>query len=183
MHSCVPGDDARLVPLSASTGERFRRYPLQSDWRGAGGEAGGGVELLRPANLLQLRVLRRGVDDELGRAALPRSRNLGGAATTALPHVTVLSGVCLEIARGAATRNFGCGQGGETGASPQRAVTVEPTQATGKRTVALRVFAERAVWLRCSSVTDRWRVCSLVAPRHPTLSAKNSAPWSFQTDS
>ena len=31
---------------------------------------------------------------------------------------------CLKILKGAAARDFGRGQGGETGASPQRAVTV-----------------------------------------------------------
>jgi len=48
---------------------------------------------------------------------------------------------CFEITRGAAARDFGCGQGGEVGASPQRAVTTEPTQATDKRPAARRVFA------------------------------------------
>jgi len=62
---------------------------------------------------------------------------------------------CLKIAWGPAARDFGCGQGGEPGASPQRAVTGEPTQATDKRPAARRVFAEKAVWLRCSSVRDR----------------------------
>jgi hypothetical protein len=31
--------------------------------------------------------------------------------------------------------DFGCGRGGETRASPQRAVTVEPTKAPAKRTI------------------------------------------------
>src|SRR5205809_5237209 len=79
---------------------------------------------------------------------------------------------CLKIPWSPAARDFGCGQGGEGGASPQRAVTTEPTQATDKRPAARRVFGEKAAWLRCSSVTDRWRVLasaartSLVAPRH-----------------
>src|SRR5436190_9623214 len=63
---------------------------------------------------------------------------------------------CLKIAWGPAARDFGGGQGGETGASPQRAVTVEPTPAAAKRSAARRVLAEKAGWLRCSSVTDRW---------------------------
>src|SRR5262245_48770894 len=54
---------------------------------------------------------------------------------------------CLKIRRGPATRDFGLGQGGEAGASPPRAVTAEPAQAQAKRTVARRVFAERADWL------------------------------------
>ena len=73
---------------------------------------------------------------------------------------------CFKIPWGPAARNFGCGQGGEAGASPKRAVRAEPTQATAKRTAARRVFAEKAAWLRCSSVTDPFWVCSLVAPRH-----------------
>ena len=59
-----------------------------------------------------------------------------------------------ETQRGPATRDIGGGQGGEVGASPQRAATAEPTQATGKRPAARRVLAETARWLRCSSVTD-----------------------------
>src|SRR5882672_8868399 len=43
---------------------------------------------------------------------------------------------CLKIEWGPAARDFGGGQGGEVGASPQRAVTAEPTQATGKRSAA-----------------------------------------------
>src|SRR6185295_10055462 len=62
---------------------------------------------------------------------------------------------CLKIAWSPAARDFGCGQGGEGGASPQRAVTTEPTLATDKRPAARRVFGEKAAWLRCSSVTDR----------------------------
>jgi len=61
---------------------------------------------------------------------------------------------CLKIARGAAARDFGFGQGGEEGASPQWAVTTEPTPAKDKRPAARRVFAQQAVWLRCSSVED-----------------------------
>src|SRR5213593_3165163 len=79
---------------------------------------------------------------------------------------------CLEIAWGPAARGFGCGQGGEGGASPQRAVTTEPTQATDKRPAALMVFEEMAASLRCSSVTDPWRVCFLVAPRQSAISSK-----------
>src|SRR5260370_20179289 len=62
---------------------------------------------------------------------------------------------CLETPWGPAARDFGGGQGGEAGASPQWAVTAEPTRAVGKRSAARRVFAEKAAWLRCSSVTDR----------------------------
>src|SRR6266852_1587815 len=81
---------------------------------------------------------------------------------------------CLETTRGAAARDFGCGQGGEFRASPQRAVRNEPTPATDKRPAARRVFAEKAVWLRCSSVEDPPGIFSLVAPRHPAFSPKTA---------
>src|SRR4029450_8234940 len=71
-----------------------------------------------------------------------------------------------------AARGFGRGQGGEAGASPQRAITAEPTPAQDKRTAARRGLAPRARWRRCSSVTDPYGVCSLVAPSHRTLGAK-----------
>ena len=53
---------------------------------------------------------------------------------------------CWKIPTGAAARDFGRSQGGEAGASPQRAVRAEPTQAANKRPAARRVFAEKAVW-------------------------------------
>ncbi len=87
---------------------------------------------------------------------------------------------CLKNNWSPATRDFVRGRGGETGASPQRAVTLEPTKASRKRPVARRVFAEKALWLRCSSVTDRWRVCSLVAPRHRAFSAKTGPHLFFR---
>jgi GNAT superfamily N-acetyltransferase len=79
---------------------------------------------------------------------------------------------CFKIGRGPAARDFGHGQGGEFRASPQRAVRSEPTPARGKRPAARRVFGQKAAWLRCSSLTDPWRVCSLVAPRHPAFCPK-----------
>ena len=78
----------------------------------------------------------------------------------------------MRIAWGPAARDFGRSQGGAVGASPQRAVTAEPTPAADKRPAARRVSKQRAAWLRCASVTDRWRVCSLVAPRHAALCSK-----------
>src|SRR6266446_5897185 len=83
-------------------------------------------------------------------------------------------GACLETTRGAAARDFGCGQGGEFRASPQRAVRNEPTPATDKRPAARRVFAEKAVWLRCSSVEDPPGIFSFVASRHPAFSPKTA---------
>ena len=50
---------------------------------------------------------------------------------------------CLKTTRGAAAKDFGCGQAGEVGASPQRAVTTGPTRVTGKRPAARRVFSKR----------------------------------------
>src|SRR3989442_4080420 len=48
--------------------------------------------------------------------------------------------------------------------APQRAVRNEPTPATDKRPAARRVFGEKAVWLRCSSVEDPPGIFSFVAP-------------------
>jgi len=81
---------------------------------------------------------------------------------------------CLKILRGAAARDFGCGQGGEVRASPQRAVRTEPTQSTGKRPAARRVFAQKVLWLRCSSVAERRWLCSFVAPRHRAFCTKTA---------
>ena len=72
----------------------------------------------------------------------------------------IFPGAGLKIAWGPAVRDFGRGEGGEaggasrTGHSPQRAVTAEPTPATGKRPAARKGFGEKAGWLRCSSVAD-----------------------------
>ena len=104
----------------------------------------------------------------------PRYVGMGGSEAKVplslcfAPHVRA----CLKIARGPAARDFGCGQGGEAGASPERAVTAEPTPAAGKRPAARRVFAEKAGWLRCSSVEDPPGIFSFVAPCHPAFSAK-----------
>src|SRR6266446_8719348 len=95
------------------------------------------------------------------------------AATAAFGAASRLR-ACLETTRGAAARDFGCGQGGEFRASPQRAVRNEPTPATDKRPAARRVFGEKAVWLRGSSVEDPPGIFSFVAPRHPAFSPKTS---------
>ena len=95
---------------------------------------------------------------------------IGGAFPTELLRLRA----CFKTTRSAAARDFGCGQGGEAGASPQRAVTAEPTPATDKRTAARRVFAEKAIWLRCSSVEDPQGIFSLVSPRHTSFSAKTA---------
>ena len=79
----------------------------------------------------------------------------GIKVTRASPEQRHTVRACFKIAWGPAARDFGRGQGGEAGASPQRAVTAEPTPATGKRPAARRGFGEKAGWLRCSSVGDR----------------------------
>src|SRR5215204_5290754 len=83
---------------------------------------------------------------------------------------------CLKIRKGAAARDFGCGQGGEVRASPQRAVRTEPTPARDKRPAARRVFVPQAGSLRCSSVEDPPGIFSFVAPRHPACGPK-TAPF------
>jgi len=47
---------------------------------------------------------------------------------------------CPKTQRGPAARDFGGGQGGEASASPQRAATAEPTQATTEKAAARRGF-------------------------------------------
>src|SRR5215212_4253151 len=89
---------------------------------------------------------------------------------------TAMLRACLKIGKGAAARDFGCGQGGEVRTSPKRAVRTEPTPATAKRPAARRVFAPRAGRLRCSSVEDPQGIFSFVAPRHPARGAK-TAPF------
>ena len=81
---------------------------------------------------------------------------------------------CLKIARGVAARYIGVGRGGAGGASPPRAVTPATTKLQYKKTAARRVFEEKAVWLRCSSVEDPQGVFSFVAPCHPAFSPKTS---------
>ena len=81
---------------------------------------------------------------------------------------------------GPAAADIGRGQGGELRASPQRAVSNEPTLATGKRRAARRVFAQKAVWLRCSSLTDPPGICSLLAPRNPAFCAKTGSVLIFK---
>src|SRR5215469_10746239 len=91
---------------------------------------------------------------------------------------------CIKMKSGPAAADFGRGQDGELRASPSRQVGIsnEPTPATDKRRAARRVFAQKAAWLRCSSLTDPPGICSLLAPlvapkhrgggRHPAFCAK-----------
>src|SRR5882724_8283436 len=111
---------------------------------------------------------------------------------------------CFKTTRGAAAGDFGCGQGGEVGTAPQRAVTTEPTPATDKRPATRRVFGEKAGWRRCSSVEDPpgvWvsqalrfsfpkqggalprKAVSFVAPCHPAFSPKTATLRNFKTGS
>src|SRR5580658_3558051 len=91
---------------------------------------------------------------------------------------------CFKNTRGSAARDFGRSRGSTTSCaalvcsdceareSPQRALSAEPTTAAAKRTAARRVFAQKALWLRCSSVTAPLGGCSVVAPRHRDFCAK-----------
>src|SRR5580658_7600155 len=79
---------------------------------------------------------------------------------------------CFKNTRGSAARDFGRSLGGEAGQSPQRAWRAEPTTAAAKSTAARRVFAPKALWLRCASVTARLGGCSLGAPRQRAFGAK-----------
>ena len=108
------------------------------------------------------------------------------------PWIATWLRACFKTTRGPAARDFGWrrpvrrsfseGGGGSTGASPQRAVTVEPTKPPAKSTAALRVLAEKAVWLRCSSLTALLKGCAFLASppslklrrtgRHTAFSAK-----------
>jgi hypothetical protein len=90
---------------------------------------------------------------------------------------------CLKIAKGAAAGDFGFGQGGEGGASPQRAVTTEPTLDKDK------------IPSRPEGFWGKSRLASLLLSRRPTggillrraspssLFPKNSTPWNFKTGS
>ena len=94
---------------------------------------------------------------------------------------------CLQNGRGAAARDFGRERGGATGGasrtgqSPQRAVTVATTKLPAKRPAVQRIFEEKAVWLRCSSVEDPAKVFSFVAPRRPPFSSKTASPSILKT--
>jgi len=87
---------------------------------------------------------------------------------------------CLKIARAPAARNSGRSKDGEAKASPQRIVTVDQTPTEVERPAARRVFAQKAVWLRCSSVEDPPGIFSFVAPRHPAFCPKTGAPGIFR---
>ncbi len=80
----------------------------------------------------------------------------------------------LKIPRGAAAGDFGLGQGGADGASPQRAVTAATTKSQGKRPAARWVFALKTIWLRYSSVEDPQGVFSFVTPCHLVFSPKTA---------
>src|ERR1017187_7519794 len=89
---------------------------------------------------------------------------------------------CFINTRGSAARDIGRRRGGEARESPQRALSAEPTKPAGKRPAARpvrrsfsgggRVFAQKALWLRCSSVEDPPGIFSFVAPRHRAFCAK-----------
>src|SRR3954470_2869884 len=47
------------------------------------------------------------------------------------------------------------------------------------KNIPVGLAAGRGGWLRCSSVTDFSRICSLLAPRHPPHRARNPFPSLF----
>src|SRR5580765_4839145 len=47
------------------------------------------------------------------------------------------------------------------------------------KNIPVGLAAGRGGWLRCSSVTDFSRICSLLAPRHPPRRARNPFPSLF----
>ncbi len=69
-------------------------------------------------------------------------------------------------------RDFGVGQGGETGASPQRAVTVEPTPANAKRPRRPEGFRGQGHLAALLLSRRPLRVSSFVAPCHLTFPTK-----------
>jgi len=79
---------------------------------------------------------------------------------------------CLRIGRGPAVRDFGVDQGGETGASPQRAGTVEPTPASAKGPRRPQGFRGEA-YLAALLLSQRpLRVSSFVPPCHLAFPTK-----------
>jgi hypothetical protein len=103
---------------------------------------------------------------------LKLNRTQNGVRSSACFMLRCVLRACLKNTRGSATRDFGRSRGGEARESPQRALRAEPTKAGAKRTAARRVFAQKALWLRCASVTAPLRGCSLVASRYRAFCAK-----------
>src|SRR5258708_18697443 len=97
----------------------------------------------------------------LGETVAARSAGMRAALNTAFRHPQ-LNGLAISILepvwklRGALRRGILAVAKAALAArsAPQRAVRNEPTPGTDKRPAARRVFAEKAVWLRCSSVED-----------------------------
>ena len=79
---------------------------------------------------------------------------------------------CLKTGRGPAVRDFGVGQGGKTGASLQRAVTAEPTQANAKRPRRPEGFRGKGHLTPLLLSQRPLRVSSFVAPCHLAFPAK-----------
>src|SRR5438132_5725852 len=85
---------------------------------------------------------------------------------------------CLKMLLGLAARDFGCGQGGESGASPQRAATGESTQAADKRSAegpynifrqALKQITSRKL-NPISRIVRQFGQVRYTPPGHPALS-------------
>jgi hypothetical protein len=82
-----------------------------------------------------------------------RDRNEPDVPSLAIP---IQLRACLKIAGRSAAKDFGGGQGGEVGASPQRAVTTEPTPVAAKRPAARRVCF--AVWFSAGPLAGGWQL-------------------------
>ena len=92
----------------------------------------------------------------------PGVRPSSGAATQIQARRRKCLRACFKNTRGSAARDFGRSLGGEARESPKRALSAEPTTAAAKRPAARRVFAPKALWLRCSSVEDPPGIFSFV---------------------
>ncbi len=110
------------------------------------------------------RSRRRG---EVGRATRQSERRTAEEA-----RLVARLRACLKTGRGPAVRDFGAGQGGETGASPQRAVMVEPTQASAKSPRRPEGFRGQGHLAALLLRQRPLRVSSVVAPCHLAFPTK-----------
>src|SRR6266705_6438105 len=115
-----------------------------------------------------------------GKMSPPRSPRFRGGAGGGLAHCKEFEPV-LKLAGGLRRGILAVAKAASSEHPRKLAVRNEPTPATGERPAARRVFGQKAVWLRCSSVEDPPGIFSFVAPSG--LFPENSAPRSFQTGS
>ncbi len=90
-----------------------------------------------------------------GKMSPPRSPRFRGGAGGGLAHCKEFEPV-LKLAGGLRRGILAVAKAASSEHPRKLAVRNEPTPATGERPAARRVFGQKAVWLRCSSVTDRW---------------------------